>query len=160
VAVVGGCAEFWTAMKAGRPMTDNPVSNFVHSDDARKKWLEAVQKSVRRGPAAFPAVFLGPARGREAPGAVQTFCQRVASQVMPFVFTIVGEGTEIVTTGQVAAEIEAAVKAAGSQLGIPATVATWRLSGRVYERAPRDVAGDGERRQVSVGVDVTIKGLS
>jgi hypothetical protein len=158
VAVVGGSADFWTAMRAGRSMTADPVSNFIHDDDARKTWLGAIANRTRRTPAAFPAVLLSPGRGREAPGPVQTFCQRVASQVMPFNFTVIGEGTEIVTIGQVATEIEVAVKAAGSQLGLPALVATSRFTGRVYDRASRDVSPDVERRQATVGLEITIKG--
>jgi hypothetical protein len=154
VALVSAPADFWAAMMTPTHRGTRPVNNFVHSDEVLDRWKAT---RVKRGPAAFPAVFLAPAQGREAPGAVTTLCDRYAQQVQVYQFRIVGEGTEVVTIGQVAAEIEAAVRAAGHQLGIPATVATSRYNGRTYQDAPRDLSPDAPRRAILMNLDVTIK---
>lgn len=147
--------QLWTLVLAWTPITSVVLpGNRVRLDQLSIPWPE-----IKHGrlPADVPALMLEILNSRPDPKAPRTFCLQPDVNVVTFEWTVLGSDRTYNVLTQTLAELKACMKAAGTQLGIPATVARWESEWRA-EVAPKAESGGVRRTRLRVQMHVVIKG--
>jgi hypothetical protein len=143
----------WDGLTGGAAPLLKP-GNLVRHDVAAKPYGRNLPGKL---PADVVEIELTVTGEQPDPKAARTFCIQPDIQTVSYEWRILGPDYTLNLLTQAEAELRACMKAAGTQLGIPAIVARWEWAWRP-ETAPKAESGGHQRKQVRITQRITIKG--